>query len=152
MLSPTEILLVNHAFTLALCPEPAPEDYKTPCRYHHSFLRTLFTMSQCPFYEDSKEKFLSGLRARKNCAPSKQQVSFLVAGTEQHVFTNAVLSCLLINWRVGHVAHLKQTWAPAFMAGTLSLAHVSSLGSLLPLIPHYTFNFTSMYLNIWRLL
>lgn len=31
-------------------------------------------MSQCPFYEDSKEKLLSGLRAGKNCAPSKQQV------------------------------------------------------------------------------
>lgn len=54
-------------------------------------------MSQCPIYEDSKEKFFSGLGARNNCASSKQQVSFLSTSTEHPVFTDAVLFPLLRN-------------------------------------------------------
>lgn len=86
MLFPTETPLESCAFALALCPVLALKDcnkqsHKTPpCSFYNNFLRTLFTMSQCPFYEDSKEEFFSGLCARNNWPSSKQQVGFLFYG------------------------------------------------------------------------
>lgn len=81
MLSPTETLLINCAFTLALCLVPALKDSITnsPIKLidvNYNFSSIFFTMSQGPSYEESKTKFLSWLSTRNNCASSKQQVSF----------------------------------------------------------------------------
>lgn len=101
------------------------QSHKTPwCSCCNVFLRTLFTVSQYPFYEDSKEEFFSGLCARNNWASSKQQVSFLFIGTEQLVSPNIALFSLTALKLKSQVCGLPQANVEALMA-LLNSSHVS---------------------------
>lgn len=130
MSSPREPPLGRCAFTLALCPGPTLKDcnkqpHKTPwCSCYNSFLRTLFTLSQCPFYEDSKEEFFSGLCARNNWVSSKQRVNFLFMGTGQRVSPNVAFFSLTALKLKSQVCGLPQANVEALMA-LLNSSYVS---------------------------
>lgn len=44
------------------------------------------SITQCPFYEDAWEKFLSGLSTRKSCTSPEQLVCFYLMDTENFYF------------------------------------------------------------------
>ena len=69
-------------------------------------------MSQCAFYEDPKEEFFSGVRARNNWASSKQQVSFLFMGNGQLVSPNVALFSLTALKLKSQVRGLRQVSKP----------------------------------------